>query len=584
VIRRDGAQPSATDLPKLKAVGRWRRLFVQGLLVAFGVALLGRSFWLQVLDTDYLRKLGDARHVGVINVDADRGAIRDRRGEPLALSAPVSSIWALPGELLSDPTALGEVARLLDRDPRELQAKLKAQTNDSAHYYLAHDISPEVASQIMDLKAPGVFADARYRRFYPAGEITAQLVGFAGVDGVGQEGMEAAWNQKLTGEDGYRKVIRDAKRRVVEDLNDSEAAVPGKDLRLTIDLRLQYLAYRELKAAVTRADAKGGVVVIADALNGDILAIASQPGFNPNNNDERDSPGLRMRAITDLYEPGSTIKPLLISHALDIGAVTPATHFDTGKGWYQVGSLTIRDTHAYGDVDLGRLLEKSSNIGAAKLGLMLGAQTVWEGYESFGLGEKTGVDFPGEVQPVLRPYSQWGSIATATASYGYGVAVTAMTMVRAYCAIAHDGLMPQLRLVDQGPIVPPRRVISAQTARTVRTLLQNVVTDEGTARRAAIPGYRVAGKTGTVHKVSASGGYSDKRYQGAFIGMVPAESPRLVGLVLIDEPTGDYYGGAVAAPVFSTVMQGALRLLQIAPDQLPPQDGTGLIAQASQVH
>lgn len=563
---------AARALPahRVQPVAPWRRYLVLALLGAGSIVVLARAFHLQVMKNDFLAREGDKRQVRTVALEGHRGAIRDRRGEPLALSAPVDSIWTVPAALLASPEHVAAVARVLGLKTRDLTRYLE-ERKSKQFLYLQRHMSPDDAKRLLAIKAPGVFAQREYRRYYPAGEVAAQLVGFTNVDGRGQEGMEIARDEWLTGKPGSRRVIRDARGRIVEDSEEARPAQPGHDLRLTVDLRLQYLAYRELKNAVTKHKAKGGLVVVADAVSGEILAMASQPGYNPNNPDERKSGALRNRAIVDSFEPGSTVKPLLIAQALELGAYRPASHVDTGPGWWKLGALTVRDVHAHGDMDLAMILTKSSNVGAAKIGLAIGPEAVWSGYQKFGLGERVSAGFPGEANPLLRPYPEWGQIATATASYGYGLSVNALHLVRAYAALANDGLMPQLHLVADGrPQPPPQRAISAETARAVRGMMEGVVTREGTALRAAIPGYRVAGKTGTVRKVSDTGGYAQKRYQSAFIGMVPADRPRLIGLVLIDEPGADaYYGGLVSAPVFATVMQGGLRLLQIAPDEMP---------------
>jgi cell division protein FtsI (penicillin-binding protein 3) len=565
-----GAIPNAAP-HKVQPVASWRRVLVLCLLCVGATGVFARAFQLQVVENDFLTREGSKRHVRTVTLEGGRGSIRDRRGEPLALSAPVDSIWTVPKALLASTGHVEAIARMLNLKPRDLTQFLKERENKQ-FVYLQRQMNPDEAKRLLAIKAPGVFAQREYRRYYPAGEVAAQLVGFTNLDGRGQEGMEVAQNKLLTGQSGSRRVIRDAKGRIVEDTEDAKPAQPGQDLELTIDLRLQYLAYRELKNSVSKFNAKGGLIVVADVKSGEILAMASQPGYNPNNPDERKVGGaLRNRAIVDSFEPGSTVKPLLIAQALDIGAVKPDDHYDVGPGWWKVGALTVRDTHSHGDMDLMSILTKSSNVGAAKIGLQIGPEAVWNGYQKFGFGDPIHSGFPGEASPVLRNFREWGTIATATASYGYGLSLSSMHLVRAYCGLANDGLMPQLRLVKSGEPVAPQRTVSAETARQVRRLMQGVVSKEGTASRAAIPGYRIAGKTGTVHKVSDTGGYASKRYQSAFIGMVPAEHPRLVGLVLIDEPgEGGYFGGLVAAPAFSTVMQGALRLLQIPPDEPMP--------------
>ena len=551
---------------KLKAAERWRRLLVLGLL-GFGALVVSvRAFELQVMQREFLTQQGAKRQVRVVSLPGHRAAIRDRRGEPLALSAPVDAIWCVPSALLSSPEHVAALAKVLKQTPRELTRFLDERATKQ-FVYIERSLPPDEARRVLALKAPGVFSTREYRRYYPAGEIAGQVVGFTDVDGRGREGMEMAHDETLRGIAGSRRVIRDARGRIVEDTEEAVPAQPGSDLTLSMDLRLQYLAYRELKNAVNRHKAKGGLVVVADARTGELLAVASQPGFNPNNVEDRKPGRMRLRAIVDSFEPGSTVKPLLVAQALEIGAYRPNSHIDTGDGWMQVGRLTVRDIHAQGDADLATLLAKSSNVAAAKIGMQIGAENVWQGYQKFGLGDRVSSGFPGESAPLLRPYMQWGQIATVTASYGYGLSVNALHLVRAYSALANDGLMPTLRLTTEPGAAPPQRAISAETARELRHMLEAVATRDGTGSRASIAGYRVAGKTGTVRKIAATGGYDSERHQSVFIGMVPAEHPRLVGLVMIDEPgAGDYYGGVVAAPVFSSVLQGALRLLQIAPD------------------
>ena len=549
-----------------KPVGAWRRWAVFGML-GLGVSIvLARAFQLQVLQRDFLVQEGDKRHIRTLVIPGHRGDIRDRLGQPLALSAPVEMIWAVPAALLESPQHVYAVAKLLNKQPRELESFLRDR-EDRKFVYISDPISPANAQRVLALKAPGVFSEPSYARYYPAGEVASQVVGFCGRDGLGLEGLERAQEAALAGKAGSRRVIRDRTGRVVEDNLEARDAQSGRDLALTLDLRIQYLAYRELKGAVLKNRALGGLVVVADSTTGEILAMASQPGFNPNNMDDRKSGGARNRAITDSFEPGSTVKPVLIAQALEMGLYQPTSRVDTTPGFFKVGALTVRDVHPQGDIDLATILSKSSNVGAAKIGLSLGAETVWSGYQRFGFGEPVYSGFPGEASPVLRHYSEWGQIATATASYGYGLSLNALHLVRAYAALANDGLMPRLRLIEGAPQVPPQRAISAAVAREVRHLMEGVVLAGGTAQRAAIPGYRIAGKTGTIRKISDEGGYAENRHQSVFIGMLPAEHPRLVGLVMIDEPgSGEYYGGLVAAPVFSTVMQGAARLLRIPPD------------------
>lgn len=556
-------------LQPMHPVAGWRRIAVLTILTVGCVLVLGRAFQLQVFEREFLREQGDRRQVRTLEIPAHRGAVLDRNGEPLALSAPVERIWVVPAALLESAPHVRAMAQLLGRKHAEFEKFLKARSG-KRFVYVSEAMAPSEAKRILALKAPGVFSEPSYARYYPAGEVAGQLVGFCGRDGNGLEGIEKASDRVLGGSAGSRRVIRDRTGRIVEDNLEYRAAKPGRDVQLTIDLRVQYLAYRELKLAVEKNHAKGGMIVVADSATGEILAMASQPGFNPNNPGERASAGVRNRSLADLFEPGSTVKPLLIAQALELGKFQPTSLIDTTPGTLKVGALTVRDVHPQGVIDLTRLLSKSSNVGAAKVGIAMGPEAVWSGYQRFGLGDLVDVGFPGAPSPVLRDFHGWGQIATATASYGYGFSLNSLNLLRAYAALANDGLMPQMRLLASQAAQPPQRTVSANSARAVRKMLQSVVMPGGTATRAGFAGYTVAGKTGTVRKVAQGGGYAGNRHQALFIGMVPAEHPRLVGIVMIDEPSAHgYYGGLVSAPVFSTVLQGAARLLQVAPDDVP---------------
>jgi cell division protein FtsI (penicillin-binding protein 3) len=575
---------SAVRNAVLEEVRPWRRWLVLGFFALCSFSVLGRAYQLQVVEREFLQREGDKRQVRALEIPGHRGAIRDRRGEPLALSAPVHAVWAVPAALLESPQHVYALARLLERNSREFQ-KFLQERRERKFVYLANDLSPMAAKRILALRAPGVFGEENYARYYPAGEVTAQMVGFCGRDGDGLAGMERAQEKTLAGQKGMRRVIRDRTGRVVEDGLEYREAHSGADLNLTLDLRLQYLAHRELKAAVEKNQARGGLVVVADAQTGEVLAMAAQPSFNPNNLDERTTAGTRNRAITDSFEPGSTVKPLMVAQALETGLLRADSRLNTTPGFLKVGSLTVRDIHPQGEIDIATLLSKSSNVGAAMIGLALGPERLWSGYQRFGIGEPVYSGFPGEAASTLHPPGEWGEIATATASYGYGLSLNALHLVRAYSALGNGGLMPHMRLALHAPAVPPQRAVSERVARDVLRLMEGVALTGGTAIAAAIPGYRVAGKTGTIRKVAEGGGYAGDRHQAVFIGLVPAHRPRLVGLVMIDEPkAGDYYGGLVSAPVFSRVMQGALRQLQIAPDgpAAPPAQTVALARQGPQ--
>jgi cell division protein FtsI (penicillin-binding protein 3) len=560
------------------ATSEWRGRFVLGCFAAAFLILFLRTVDLQVVDRDFLTNEGAKRHVRTLEVPGGRGAIRDRRGQPLALSAPVESVWAVPAEVLKAEKQLPQLARKLGVRHSVLRKELKSREGKN-FMYLRRQMNPADARAVLALGVPGVFLQREYRRYYPAGEAAAQLVGITDIDVAGQEGLELAMETRLSGENGRRRVVKDRVGRVVDDLAGFKPPRAGEDVLLSIDLRLQYLAYREIKAAVSQHRARGGTAVLLNPHSGEVLAMVSYPSFNPNRRVAGQRTGLRNRAATDLFEPGSTIKPLVVAEAIEAGLYNARSMIPTYSGLYRVGHHTVRDVHNYGTVSLATLLIKSSNVGAAQVGLNLGRERLWRGLREFGFGDATGSAFPGEGVGVLRDYRQWGEVATATASYGYGFSVTGLQLARAYGALATDGILQPLSLerVD----VPPagRQVISQRTARMVRQYLEGVVAPGGTAVRAAVPSYRVAGKTGTVHKAVA-GGYSPDDYQSLFVGMAPASRPQLVALVMIDDPGGkDYYGGLVAAPVFARIMQDALRTLQIPPDVLgvaqhPAADGS----------
>lgn len=547
-----------------------RRSFVLGLFALGMVSLVARAVDLQVLKRDFLQGQGDARQQRVVEIPAHRGMIKDRNGEALAISTPVDSVWANPQETMLARERLPGLAKLLDMEQDELYRRL-AERADREFIYLQRHINPDLARQVMDLEIPGVALQREYRRYYPMGEVTAHVVGFTDIDDHGQEGLELAYDEWLAGEPGAKRVIRDRLGRSVEDVERIRAPRAGREIRLSIDRRVQYLAYRELKAAVQRHGARSGSAVVLDVTTGEVLAMVNQPSFNPNSRKGLRGELYRNRAVTDVFEPGSTIKPFTIAAALESGLVKPASEINTAPGYYRVSGHTIRDAHNYGVLDISHIIIKSSNVGASKLALSMDPRDLWSMYSRVGFGQITGSGFPGEAAGVLTDASRWRELERATLSFGYGLSVTPLQLAQAYGVVAGDGMLRPAKFMLDGHAATEERIMRAETAQRIRRMLEGVVSREGTGLRAAVSGYHVAGKTGTVHK-STAGGYAEDRYLSVFAGMAPASHPRLVSVVMINEPTdGEYYGGVVAAPVFSKIMSGALRLLDIPPDDLSVQ-------------
>lgn len=545
--------------------GRWRFLLVM-ILISMTV-LIGRAVYLQVLDRQFLKQQGDLRHVGILPVSAHRGRIIDRNGELLAVSTPVKSIWVNPKEFIkaqTPPDKLRALASLLGVSVKDIEARVGVD-EDRSFAYLKRRMPPELADRVIDLGVAGVYAEREFRRYYPTGEVTAHLLGFTDINDQGQEGMELAFNGPLKGVDGAKRIVRDGKRRIIEAMEDIALPVPGKDLSLSIDERLQYLAYRELKKAVLQHRARAGSLVLLDTQTGEILAMVNQPSYNPNSRAKMKSGVSRNRSITDLFEPGSTMKPFAVACALELGLTRPEAVFHTGQ--MHVGSNVVKDVHNYGTLDVAHILQKSSNVGVTQIALKVPPRKFWAFYNNLGFGQAPDTGFPGEASGRLPHYSGWNAFEQATLSFGYGVSTSTLQLGRAYLAFANDGIMPMVTLLKRTEPPETHRIMSAKVAVTIRTMLERVVSREGTAIKASVPGYRVAGKTGTVKKTGARG-YTDSLYLAVFSGIAPASHPRLAMVVMIDEPSaGEYYGGAVAAPVFSAVMEGALRLLNIAPDE-----------------
>jgi cell division protein FtsI (penicillin-binding protein 3) len=550
-------------------VGAWRRWFVLSLLLLGAVGLVWRSVYLQWVNQDFLQNQGDARHLRVMELAANRGMIVDRNNEPLAISTPVDSVWVNPKLFLANATKsdMSRLAQLLEMKPAELKQKIGTRT-DREFVYVKRHVAPALAERVERLGVAGVALQREYRRYYPMAEVTGHVVGFTSVDDEGQEGVELAFDEQLRGTRGAKRVLRDSLGNVVENVESIAEPLPGKDLVLSIDRRIQYLAYRELKAAVQTHRAKSASAVILDVQTGEVLAMVNQPTFNPNNRGSFEFDHYRNRAVTDVFEPGSTMKSFTVAAALEAGKITPHTVIDTTPGYYRLGRNTIRDAIDYGAIDVATILQKSSNIGATKIALSLTPEQLWRTFDHVGFGVASGSRFPGEAHGVVGDYGRWKQIQQASHSYGYGMSVTALQLARAYSVLAGDGVLKPVSFVkvDEPPL--GEQVMPAEVARQVRSMLESVVADRGTGKLARVSGYRIAGKTGTVHR-STNGGYADDRFSALFAGMAPATKPRLAMVVVIHEPAGnEYHGGSVAAPVFSRVMTGALRLLNVAPDDL----------------
>ncbi|MGI9342392.1 MAG: peptidoglycan D,D-transpeptidase FtsI family protein [Gammaproteobacteria bacterium] len=558
---------------------RWH--FVVGCLLLGGVVLTARAVHLQVFNTEFLTQQADVRHLRVAKISTHRGVITDRNGEPLAVSTPVDSIWVNPRQLAQFAARIPELADAMKIDGDELTRRV-TQNTSKEFMYLRRHMRPSDAAVIDALDIPGVGVEREYRRYYPAGEVAGHLIGFTNIDDAGQEGLELAFDQWLAGEPGKKRVLKDRLGQVVEDVERIKQPSPGRELVASIDLRIQYLAYRELKAAIRRSSAASGSVVVLDVATGEVLAMVNQPSFNPNDRAQFAASKYRNRAITDIFEPGSSLKTLIIAAALESGDYSRNSTVDTSPGYVKVGNKVIEDHSNLGRISLTTLLAKSSNVAATKVAMSLPSDELYSVLAGFGLGRLSASSFPGESAGLLSHHSNWRPISQATLAYGYGLSVTPLQLAQAYAIIAGDGLHRPVSLLkaEQQPI--SRRVVSASTSRDVIGMLEAVVSSaEGTGKRAAVSGYRVGGKTGTARKASA-GGYAEDRYTAVFAGIAPVSNPRLAIVVIVDDPTGtEYYGGDVAAPVFADVAQGALRILAVPPDDfpLPNNDGPRLAAE-----
>ncbi len=556
VATRPHAGRAAPKLPRLRAP------LIFGALLALFAGLLGRSLYLQRFDNAFLQEQGSSRYSRELDVPAHRGRIVDRFGEPLAVSTPVKAVWAWPDKVKATPEQLRALAAALEMPGAVLTQKL---AQDSDFVYLKKPVAPEVADRAAALNIKGVHDENEYWRYYPGGEVMSHIVGFTGDRDVGQEGIELAQQTWLGGKPGSRRVIINRRGEIVEDVASIRAPQEGRDLALSVDSRLQYLAFREIKAAVEANKAKAGAIVMLDPRTGEILALANWPSYNPNNRNRVARDKMRNRALIDTFEPGSTLKPFTIAAALDSGKFAPGTVIDTSPGQLTIGRATIHDAHREGALTVDQVIQKSSNVGAAKIALSLPAETMWHMFSDAGFGTPPMTGFPGEVSGRLRPAKSWRPIEQATMAYGHGISVNLVQLARAYTVFATDGELKPVSLLKVDAPVAGRPVLKPQTARAVRHMLEMVVLPGGTAPKAQVPGYRVAGKTGTAHKLD--GRVYANKYISSFVGFAPASNPRLVIAVMLDEPgAGQYYGGAIAAPVFSSVMGAALRMLGIAPD------------------
>ncbi|MDH4381132.1 MAG: penicillin-binding protein 2 [Gammaproteobacteria bacterium] len=544
-----------------------RRGFVLFTFACTAVLLSGHAINLQLSDRDFLEDKGQERYEVKLPTDAHRGMVTDRNGEPLAISTPVNSVAVNPSELVKHRNRWNELGKILDLSPDYLDAILLPRAKRS-FFYLKRHISPDVAVTLKAAGIPGVNLIDEYRRYYPSGEVTAHMLGFTNVDDRGQEGVELSFDSTLRGTKGQDLVIRDRLGRVVEHVERISDVQPGKDLALSIDRRLQYVAYRELKAAVQKHNADSGVMVVLDAETGEILAMVNAPSYNPNNRADAKREHFRNRTVTDLFEPGSTIKPFTVAAGLESGRYKPTTMIDTQGGQMRAGTVTVTDSHRAGMLSVTQVIQKSSNVGVTKIALAIEPELFWGVLNRAGFGQASGIDLPGETPGQLESYRGWGAADRVTLAFGYHTNITAVQLARAYGVFASGGLLRPVSVVKQSTVPEGTRVISEQTALAVREMMKTVIEKGGTAETAAVPGYSVAGKTGTTKRNNGTKGYEEKSYRSLFAGFLPANAPKLIGVVMIDNPRGpEYYGGLVAAPVFATVMLEATRIFNLTPDR-----------------
>ncbi len=546
------------------SLSSWRSNLLFGLLISGLIGLVMRAAYLQGMHHDFLQEKGESRYSRIVAMSADRGMITDRNGQILAISSPIASVYADPKVVTITSEQLKQLSTLLETNSKNIDERINRK--NSRFVYLKRQVVPDIAEKIMKLKIPGIYLTHESKRYYPEGEFAAHVLGFTDINDEGQEGVERGWQETLAGELGSRRVIKDNKGRIIEDIEKIRMPKQGQDLILSIDRRIQYRAHAELKEAVKLNKAKAGSIVVLDAQTGEILALTNLPVYNPNNRSTISNEKIRNRALIDTFEPGSTLKPFTVAIAMEVGKVNSNTVMQTSPGMLQLGRRTIRDVNNKGELTVAQIIQQSSNVGTAKIALSLAPQAMWEMFNRSGFGAPTNSGFPGEVNGILRSYNTWRPIEQATMSYGHGISTSLMQLARAYTIFTSGGELKPISLLKQNMPVMGQRVISRHTALAMSHMLEMATKPGGTAPLAQINGYRVAGKTGTAHKL-IDGQYAKKHYISTFVGYAPASNPRLIIAVMIDEPSaGKYFGGAVAAPVFSKVMSSALHILNIPPD------------------
>jgi cell division protein FtsI (penicillin-binding protein 3) len=542
----------------------WRSKFIVGAIALGFLALAGRAAWVQVYANDFFQKQGEVRFARTLELPANRGRILDRNGLLLAISVPAPSIWAAPDDIDRDKSKLAQLAKLLEMPLPDLEKKL--QNEDKTFVWLKRQVDDAVGQKVAALNIKGVFLRKEYRREYPEGEAAAHVVGFTNVEDRGQEGMELAFEHELAGRAGSRRVIKDRLGHIVEDVGEQVPPVDGRDLQLAIDSKIQFFAYQKLRDAVLENKAKAGSIVVLDAATGEVLALANYPSYSPNKRQSLSGEQLRNRALTDTFEPGSTMKPFTVGLALETGIVTPQTQVQTAPGYVMMGGMKISDSHVHGMLTVQEVIEKSSNIGTLKIALQMQPRQMWELFSQVGFGQKPQITFPGAVSGRLRPFKTWKPVEQATMSYGYGLSASLFQMARSYTVWAHDGQIIPATLLKSPEPAAGVQVFSHKTVQEIRTMLQMAAGPNGTGPKAQTLGYSVGGKSGTAYK-QVGKGYATNKYRSWFVGIAPIEKPRIIVAVMVDEPTaGKYFGGDVAAPVFSATVQQTLRMLGVQPD------------------